>query len=161
MMVVDPGTVSATIRRSPPHIRVLSRAEVIAGCWQYTGSRDKYGYGRLTVWYPATKSFKTEKTHRLVYEGLIGNIPSGLTIDHLCRNRACVNPDHMEVVTNHENTLRGIGPSAINHRRTECQRGHPLSGPNLHMRPSGRRQCLTCKHAADARLYALHHPLGA
>lgn len=78
-----------------------------------------------------------------------GPIPEGLVIDHLCRNRGCVNPDHLEAVTQRENILRGEGLAAANARKTHCPKGHPYSGENLYVVPSsGRRQCRIC---ADAR----------
>lgn len=82
--------------------------------------------------------------HRKVYELLVGPIPDGMTIDHLCRNRKCCNPDHLEVVTMRENVLRGTGPTAEKYRQTHCIRGHLLSGDNLYITPQGRRECREC-----------------
>lgn len=84
--------------------------------------------------------------HRYFWEKTNGPIPEGLVIDHLCRNRACVNLEHLEVVTGRENCLRGIGPTAINALKTHCSRhGHPLSGANLILHPDGRRECRECQ----------------
>jgi hypothetical protein len=90
----------------------------------------------------------TYRAHRWLWEQFGGAIPTGLTIDHLCRNRACVNPWHMEVVTNRENILRGETFSGMNKRKTHCVRGHPFDETNtLYVRRAGApisRRCRTC-----------------
>jgi len=111
-------------------------------CWQWVGTKTQNGYGLFAV--KADAPVRIVGAHRAVYELLIGPIPENLTIDHLCRNRACVNPWHMEVVTSRENTLRGNAPAAINARKTHCKRGHPLSGGNLYARKDRRRECRAC-----------------
>ena len=116
-----------------------------SGCWLWYGALGSKGYGQLTV------SGKSVKAHRFVYERNKGTIPAGLTLDHLCRNRACVNPDHLEPVTLGENTMRGMCPQALNARKTHCLRGHPLEP--IPSKP-GYRHCRTCS-AADKRRYAL------
>lgn len=84
--------------------------------------------------------------HRLAWEEVRGPIPAGLVIDHLCRNRACYRIDHLEVVTQRENILRGEGATAVHARKTQCPQGHPYSGPNLYVEPStGKRRCRTCR----------------
>ena len=109
------------------------------GCWQWNGDVDSRGYGRVR------RRYKTPMpsiiAHRLSYILFVGPIPSGLTIDHLCRNRLCVNPAHLEPVTRGENVLRGVGLSAMNARKTTCHRGHTL------VRESGARRCRTCANA--------------
>lgn len=82
--------------------------------------------------------------HREAYKKAYGEIPNGLVIDHLCRNGLCVNPLHLEAVTNKENILRGFGAGAENARKTHCKRNHPLSGDNLVNRSNGRRDCKAC-----------------
>ena len=110
-------------------------------CWLWIGrTKDRNStYGAMSVKgreYPA---------HRLSYLVLKGDIPKGFVIDHLCRVPACVNPDHLEVVTIRENNLRGIAPSSDNARKTHCQHGHPLFGENLYIEPRGFRNCRECK----------------
>jgi hypothetical protein len=114
------------------------------GCWEWTGTRTS---DRV---YPR---FCVEKTryvlaHRFAYEHYVGPIPKGLTIDHLCRFTLCVNPEHLEPVTNVENVMRGNGPCAMNARKTHCKRGHPLVSGQIYtsINRNGRlrRQCKAC-----------------
>jgi len=119
--------------------RFWSKVNKTDTCWLWTACIQTGGYG--LSWYNG----RNVLAHRLSYELLKGEIPKGLTIDHLCRVRHCVNPDHLEVVTNKENVLRGEGLSAINSRKTHCKRGHPLSGDNLYRHPKGERHCRACK----------------
>jgi hypothetical protein len=95
--------------------------------------------------------------HRFAYSVLVGPIPDGLQIDHLCRNEMCVNPEHLEPVTQRINMLRGTGPQAVNAQKTHCPKGHPLSGNNVYahtVRATGTpgRRCRTCNTEA-AREY--------
>ena len=97
------------------------------GCWHWIGHL-RSGYGRLMV----NGSFIS--AHRMSYEHFVGPIPDGLEIDHLCRNRSCVNPDHLEPVTRTENIRRGTSPAARNAVKSHCPRGHEFSGENLLLR---------------------------
>lgn len=109
--------------------------------WQ--GTRTWGGYGRVHY------QGRQRSVHRVVYELLVGPIPPGLQIDHLCRVRACCNPAHLEPVTNLENALRSERAT-----RTHCIRGHALTPDNLFIKKPGdrgRRQCLTCLRAARKR----------
>jgi hypothetical protein len=92
--------------------------------------------------------------HRFAFEALVGPIPEGLSLDHLCRVTWCVFPGHLDPVEHRTNVLRGVGPTAVNARKTHCKRGHPLSGDNLYVQPRGYRNCRTCKQAQQRRLYA-------
>lgn len=110
-----------------------------AGCWNWQGKKLPSDYGSITFagrqWY----------SHRVSYELHHGPIPDGLHLDHLCRNRSCCNPAHLEAVTCKENVHRSpIAPAAINARKTHCLRGHELSGANLGVHPEGGRYCRTC-----------------
>jgi hypothetical protein len=117
-----------------------------SGCWIWMGSlstHDFGGYGRIS------KSIRNHRTktyyaHRVGYELFKGPIPKGFDLDHLCRLHCCVNPDHLEPVTRSENFRRGIGPWAVNARRTHCKHGHPLEPPHLYIRKDGKRMCKTC-----------------
>lgn len=92
---------------------------------------------------------------RWYYEQVRGPIPAGLHLDHLCRNTMCVNPDHLEPVTQRVNTLRGIGVAAVHAKKTHCINGHPFSGDNLVYRSNGRwRDCRECRRAKDRRRQA-------
>lgn len=95
-------------------------------CWLWRGYLRRDGYGATSI------KGANRYVHRVAYELLVGPIPEGLHIDHLCRVPACVNPLHLEAVTNHENVLRGkLG--ALRERPTECPRGHPYTPENTHM----------------------------
>ncbi len=116
------------------------------GCWLWRGVVHPTGYGYCYV--PGRSS--PARVHRLAYEALVGPIPEGLTIDHLCRVRNCINPDHLEPVTGRENTLRGFAPSAINATKAACARGHVYEEGSMRRDKRGRRFCLTCKHMTDS-----------
>ena len=119
-----------------------------SGCWLWEGSHQEKGYGFFAV------NQKVQIAHRVAYEMFKGPIPEGLTIDHLCRNRRCVNPDHLEAVSIRTNTLRGEAVSAKNLRKTHCIRGHPLSGDNVYRDPKrGVRNCRECRRIVKRDLY--------
>ncbi len=95
---------------------------------------------------------KTTHAHRAAYELLIGPVPAGLHLDHLCRTPACVNPLHLEPVTNQVNTLRGEGAGAICFRRNACAAGHEFTVENTYYTRDGRRrQCRACHNANEKR----------
>lgn len=143
--------ISEELEFSPEEIELFwSKAEIAEwdSCWiwrgAYSGASSRSGrYGAFT-----TRGRK-RLAHRVAYELLVGPIPRGLVIDHVrawgCENTLCVNPLHLEAVTNRENVLRGVGYSALNARKTHCPRGHPLV-------PRGDcRVCLPCQAAACRR----------
>jgi hypothetical protein len=112
------------------------------GCWEYTGLQ-RFGYGRASV------NACEYMVHRLVYEHFIGPIPEGLCTDHLCRNRRCANFEHLEVVANKENILRGESFSAVNARKTHCPRGHEYDGVTSYVTPQGSRLCRLCRRIRE------------
>ena len=113
-------------------------------CWYWRGSICPKGYGRY--W----EGNKNNKPHRYSYEKIVGLIPDGLVIDHLCRNRDCVNPFHLEPVTNRENCIRGNTGKHMRDK-THCKQGHILGGENLYMSPNGARNCRVCRSSATKR----------
>lgn len=131
-------------KRIPLVVRIQRRVEVDAnGCWIWTGCLDKgSGYGRIQV------DHKTGYSHRVAYELLVGQIPDGLELDHLCRVRACCNPDHLEPVTTLVNQHRS---PITNATRICCPKGHPYGGENLRYwidkEGNRRRVCRTCNIA--------------
>lgn len=132
----------------------------LAVCWEWKGPKDAKGYGLL--W--DTPGKRSRRVHQVVYDIYIGEMPEGMQVDHLCRNKSCANPAHLEAVTPRENTLRGDGPTAQNARKTHCPQGHEYSEENTRITPAGWRMCLTCErernHAAYLRRRALRDALG-
>ena len=125
--------------------RMARKFTVGDGCWQWAGTFDAYGYGYISV--KIDGKWRMRKAHRLMYEFLVGPIPDGLTLDHLCRNRGCIRPAHLEPVTRGENVLRGVGPSATAATVMHCPQGHPYDETNTRLRktPSGvGRVCRKC-----------------
>jgi hypothetical protein len=107
-------------------------------CWHWTGSIDPTGYGKFKI-YQHSLAYN-RKVHRIAFTLLIGEIPDDLTIDHLCRNRGCVNPDHMQLVTLGDNIRRSNGLSRRLHRGDTCQHGHT----EIYITASGKRSCRVC-----------------
>lgn len=124
-----------------PKFKPLSERYKVAdnGCWLWTGAITTDRYGFFDV------SGKKLSAHRYFYEFWTSTrIPHRMQLDHLCRQRSCVNPSHLEIVTPRENTLRSL-PYSMKARQTECLHGHPLSGDNLYRKPNGSRECRICR----------------
>lgn len=128
--------------------RYHSRYDIdpVTECWVWNKGRFSSGYGALYV------GSNNKPAHRIGYELLIGPIPEGLELDHLCRNRPCVNPWHMEAVTHEENVRRGEAFNAIANFNNVCVRGHQLTDWNVYVKRDGRRQCKACHKAREAGL---------
>lgn len=119
-------------------LRFWPRVEVTKKCWEWQGAKTPRGYGYLQV------DRKRQYAHRIAYILAFGKCQDGLVFDHLCRNRACVNPNHLELVTNRVNILRGEAPPAVWAARTHCNFGHELNDQNL-IKSRAYRQCRTCR----------------
>ncbi|MET8377457.1 HNH endonuclease signature motif containing protein [Streptomyces microflavus] len=145
---------------TPPASRFWSRvnkagtlAPMLGPCWTWTGYRDRDGYGQF---YSQGRKYPA---HRYAYTQMVGPIPVGLVIDHLCRNPACVNPAHLEPVTHAEN-MRRSEPAM----RTHCIHGHEFTAANTYYRTAssgGVRQCRACNLDAVARYQARKRELQA
>ncbi len=114
------------------------------GCWLWTGAQQGGGYGAF--WKPSDDEPRLVPAHRAAYQLMVGPIPEGLTLDHLCRTRLCVRPSHLEPVSRGENVLRGVGVSAQHARQTHCLRGHEFSEENTYWW-RGERHCRICRRA--------------
>lgn len=108
------------------------------GCWEWTKTVNNAGYGQISV------NGRQEMTHRVAYVLWVGPIPDGMQLDHLCRNRPCCNPAHLEPVTPRENYLRGESVCAQNARKTHCPRGHEYDEANTYVDKAGSRNCRAC-----------------
>jgi hypothetical protein len=130
--------------------RVQERTRREGDCLVYVGKLNG-GYGRLS------DEGKDKYAHRVAWEAQRGPVPEGLELDHLCRNRACVNVDHLELVTHRVNGERGESFAARNGRKTQCPHGHEYTPENTYIGPSGSRFCREC-HRARNRVYEAKRP---
>jgi hypothetical protein len=135
----DPLTVTEI--HGDDEARFLSYVQVEGECWRWIGELTEDGYGRFLA------RGVHGAAHRWAYEHFIEPIPDGLVIDHLCRNHGCVNPAHLEPVTQAENLRRGDTFQAANAAKTHCPQGHPYDEVNTYITRSGTRSCRVCKRA--------------
>jgi hypothetical protein len=125
--------------------RFWDKVQTGPGCWEWQASRDRRnGYGWF--WFEG----KMQKAHRVSYRLNVGPIPEGLQLDHLCRNRGCVNPAHLEPVTSRENTLRGDTFAAAQAARTHCPQGHEYTEENT-ARWNRKRYCRACHRSRNQK----------
>lgn len=136
----DPPKGTPTGESVESKLERFSTPEPNTGCWLWVGGLIPQGCGMVAF------GGKHRRAHKAAYEALVGPVPDGLVLDHLCRQRSCVNPSHLEPVTQQINAWRGAGITGENHRKTTCKRGHPYVGWNLMSRGAW-RGCRTCKNA--------------
>ena len=115
-------------------------------CWIWTAAKSSAGYGQTF------QDGRVVYVHRVVYELAVGEIPQGYEVDHLCHNRACARPDHLEAVTPTENRRRQHEHYSHNRAKTHCPKGHPYSGSNLYMSGTNRK-CRACRSEMDRARY--------
>lgn len=130
--------------------KLKARYDIVGECWRWLGARTPNGYGTFRF------KNRTQPVHRWAYEEWVGPIPEGLEIDHLCRTRDCINPDHLEAVTRAENMRRATPARGADHgngRKTHCPQGHEYTPENTYER-RGRRYCRVCRKAAMSRYWA-------
>ena len=137
------------MRGKSPLYRLMAKTTTDEnGCINFHGAKARGGYGFVRV------DGKNLYTHRVAYESQVGMIPEGMVIDHLCRNPACVNVEHLEVVTPQINTLRGTSHQARNAKKTHCLHGHEFNEENTHIDKRGSRICRSCKRLYMRKLRA-------
>lgn len=151
----------------PAMVRFWQKVRIMPnGCWQWQGAvsgdggkGEAYGgYGQLR------NKYRIFFAHRYAYEALHARIEDGMYLDHLCRNHGCVNPLHLEPVTQRENVLRGVGACSVNAKKTHCPKGHPLDGDNVLVEktPCGKgRKCRTCHNDRQRLAYQKKKTKGA
>lgn len=147
---MDDVVIAVIDGKYPVDDRFWSKVDASGDCWEWTAATAGRGYGHLVV------AGVDRYAHRVAWEMLVGPIPEGLQLDHLCRNIRCVNPDHLEPVTRQENIRRAFPRRGVNHRnaqKTHCKRGHLLAGSNLV--PAEHRYCRECRNLRDRREYRL------
>ena len=131
-------------------LEAASIPEPNSGCWLWLKGANTAGYGYIKV------EGKQRRAHIVCYEENVGPVPAGLVLDHKCRVKSCINPAHLEPVTDRENILRGEGLAAKNAAKLTCLRGHDLIGENMFIDSAGKRQCRICRRESWRRHYHAH-----
>lgn len=140
--------VGRTVLDTVEELIICEPSSLSTGCWEWPGALNKTGYGKVFV------NGVCFLVHRLIYEHYVGPIPSHLECDHLCRNHACANFEHIELVDRRTNSLRGVGFAAINARKSECVNGHPFNEQNTYYRlDTGQRHCRACHRKNELERY--------
>lgn len=132
-----------SIEELPERIRKKIRVDDDTGCWRWIAAIDRHGYGLIQI------KNRVWRSHRAVYEAAVGPIAAGLCCDHLCRNRWCCNPKHIELVTRVENTMRGNAPPAVWARTEYC----PTCGSKMESGKTKKRLCRSCYRKTKARYF--------
>ena len=132
----------ATVRERLEH---YSMPEPMSGCWLWVGGLNNKGYPKMGL------HSKIVLAHRIAFEEFRGPIPDGLVLDHLCRTPVCINPWHLEAVTQRVNILRGVSPSVRYAKRTHCEKGHEFTPENTAYPKVGARRCKTCSRLKYVR----------
>lgn len=138
-----------TIEPYDPVAAFWSKVDATGDCWEWTGKRNRDGYGEHCF------GGRSHRAHRRSWELLVGPIPDDLTLDHRCRVRHCVNPDHLEVVTQAVQVERRAfnGGGAYQRAKTHCKHGHPFDEANTYVYANGRRSCRACNRKHAVRRY--------
>ena len=131
-------------QRGPWPERFWKKVDKSGDCWEWTAAKNSRGYGTVR------NNKKTLGAHRVSYELIVGEIPEGLDLDHLCRNPGCVNPEHLEPVTHRENVRRGNAGLHLS-VRTHCPHGHEYTKENTAIYDDGLRRCRTCMRIRAAK----------
>ena len=135
------------------YFQARSDVDPETGCWVWRLYKDKLGYGYCHVAKDISKM-----AHRVSLTVARGPIPDGLEVDHLCRNTSCVNPDHLEAVTQRENIRRApLSPATLNAAKTHCVNGHEFTASNTRVDPNRGRICRACQREATARYRSRRH----
>lgn len=145
-MFLKTGDPCGSMRR-PEAVRFWEKVHVRGrgDCWIWQATRDQNGYGMF-------KAEHSTRAHQWSYRNLVGPVPEGFVLDHLCRTRSCVNPAHLEPVTSQENLARGWGRRLRNGMANECINGHPYTPENTYIHPtSDQKICRTCSGESRAR----------
>lgn len=127
-----------------------------SGCWLWMGSVGSNGYGKTAIGSRKDGTRRDVLAHQITWVLNRGPIPPGLELDHRrCRNKICVNPDHLVLCTDVENVKQPDGPAGLQMAKTHCPKGHPLTDGNLYIDPYGWRHCMTCPRERKKRMRRL------